>query len=191
MTPKHLAMAHPMRDFVRSSIFTMMQHKEVALNIEKSIYNLTIRKAKERNLVLNWVNPKFKHIYKQNWVKMKTNLSEKNTILRKDIMGGKFGDLKQLAMLSHEKLWPNGVYAVQLRKHKDKQDQKDAANDRLGEDYEGLIECKNCVYQNKSRPDKDKCSTRKTTYYQMQTRSADEPMTTFVTCHECGKRWKF
>jgi transcription elongation factor S-II len=27
--------------------------------------------------------------------------------------------------------------------------------------------------------------------YQMQTRSADEPMTTFVTCLECDKRWKF
>lgn len=27
--------------------------------------------------------------------------------------------------------------------------------------------------------------------YQMQTRSADEPMTTFVTCLECHKRWKF
>jgi DNA-directed RNA polymerase subunit M/transcription elongation factor TFIIS len=28
-------------------------------------------------------------------------------------------------------------------------------------------------------------------YYQMQTRSADEPMTTFVTCLDCDKRWKF
>jgi len=28
-------------------------------------------------------------------------------------------------------------------------------------------------------------------YYQMQTRSADEPMTTFVTCLECDLRWKF
>ena len=28
-------------------------------------------------------------------------------------------------------------------------------------------------------------------YYQMQTRSADEPMTTFVTCLDCGKKWKF
>jgi DNA-directed RNA polymerase subunit M/transcription elongation factor TFIIS len=28
-------------------------------------------------------------------------------------------------------------------------------------------------------------------YYQIQTRSADEPMTTFVTCLECDKRWKF
>ncbi|RKP03674.1 hypothetical protein CXG81DRAFT_9181 [Caulochytrium protostelioides] len=36
-----------------------------------------------------------------------------------------------------------------------------------------------------------KCKQRKTKYYQMQTRSADEPMTTFVTCVNCGNRWKF
>ena len=35
-----------------------------------------------------------------------------------------------------------------------------------------------------------KCQSNKCTYYQMQTRSADEPMTTFVTCIDCGKRWK-
>lgn len=28
-------------------------------------------------------------------------------------------------------------------------------------------------------------------YYQLQTRSADEPMTTFVTCLGCTKKWKF
>lgn len=36
-----------------------------------------------------------------------------------------------------------------------------------------------------------KCGKRKTTYTQLQTRSADEPMTTFVLCLECGNRWKF
>lgn len=36
-----------------------------------------------------------------------------------------------------------------------------------------------------------KCHQRRTKYYQMQTRSADEPMTTYVTCINCGNRWKF
>jgi len=35
-----------------------------------------------------------------------------------------------------------------------------------------------------------KCGKRETGYYQMQTRSADEPMTTFHTCYNCGKRWR-
>ncbi|KAF8321205.1 transcription elongation factor [Clavulina sp. PMI_390] len=36
-----------------------------------------------------------------------------------------------------------------------------------------------------------RCKQRKTRYRQAQTRSADEPMTTFVTCTNCGNRWKF
>ncbi|PWZ01690.1 transcription elongation factor [Testicularia cyperi] len=36
-----------------------------------------------------------------------------------------------------------------------------------------------------------RCKQRKTRYYQMQTRSADEPMTTFVTCTNCNHKWKF
>ncbi|CAK8698638.1 transcription elongation factor A protein 1-like isoform X2 [Clavelina lepadiformis] len=36
-----------------------------------------------------------------------------------------------------------------------------------------------------------KCKGRACTYTQLQTRSSDEPMTTFVFCTECGNRWKF
>jgi len=36
-----------------------------------------------------------------------------------------------------------------------------------------------------------KCKKKNCTYNQLQTRSADEPMTTFVVCNECGNRWKF
>ena len=36
-----------------------------------------------------------------------------------------------------------------------------------------------------------KCKSMKTSYYQLQTRSSDEPMTNFVTCHNCGNRWKY
>jgi transcription elongation factor S-II len=35
-----------------------------------------------------------------------------------------------------------------------------------------------------------RCKSIKTTSTQKQTRSADEPMTVFVLCLNCGKRWK-
>lgn len=52
---------------------------------------------------------------------------------------------------------------------------------------------------NANAPDKDhkgrfccgKCGSWRTDYYQLQTRSADEPMTTFVTCFHCNHRWRF
>ncbi|PSR87412.1 transcription factor S-II, central domain-domain-containing protein [Coniella lustricola] len=36
-----------------------------------------------------------------------------------------------------------------------------------------------------------KCGQKKVSYTQAQTRSADEPMTTFCECLNCGNRWKF
>ena len=35
-----------------------------------------------------------------------------------------------------------------------------------------------------------KCRSNKCSYYQLQTRSADEPMTTYIQCIDCGNRWK-
>jgi transcription elongation factor S-II len=36
-----------------------------------------------------------------------------------------------------------------------------------------------------------KCKGKNCSYSEMQTRSADEPMTTFAYCLDCGNRWKF
>ena len=35
-----------------------------------------------------------------------------------------------------------------------------------------------------------RCHKNKCEYYQSQTRSADEPMNTFITCLNCGNQWK-
>lgn len=56
-----------------------------------------------------------------------------------------------------------------------------------------LFECERAAAP-KASTDQFKCSRcgkKETTYYQLQTRSADEPMTTFVTCVNCNNHWKF
>ena len=180
-----------MRSFVCSKLLTVFDKREVVTNIEKSLYNWSIITAKGRGYVLNWKNPQFRHVYKQKWICMWYNLSHPdNIVIRDDINCGKIGNLKRISWLPPERMWPNGPWSSVMQVVKEKQAAKENA-DKLGADYEGMIECKNCVYQNKSRPDEERVSTKKTTYYQLQTRSADEPMTTFVTCHECGKHWKF
>ncbi|CAN0260896.1 unnamed protein product [Ectocarpus sp. 6 AP-2014] len=56
---------------------------------------------------------------------------------------------------------------------------EDKINKQCGiKETEGMFEC-------------GRCKSTKTTYTQKQTRSADEPMTTFVTCSNCKNRWKF
>lgn len=54
---------------------------------------------------------------------------------------------------------------------------KDEIDDTEQEIQEGIFQCK-------------KCGSKKTTYYSLQTRSSDEPMTNFITCVECKNRWK-
>ncbi|MBA0764494.1 hypothetical protein Gotri_013843, partial [Gossypium trilobum] len=36
-----------------------------------------------------------------------------------------------------------------------------------------------------------RCGKRETSFYQMQTKSADEPRTTYVTCVNCNNHWEF
>jgi transcription elongation factor S-II len=84
---------------------------------------------------------------------------------------------KDIANMNPIELWPTGQWANTEVKLKEKQMLIDKANALANEDYTGLYQC-------------SKCKSMKTTYYQLQTRSADEPMTTFVTCVNCGKRWK-
>uniref|UniRef100_A0A7N0TCD7 Transcription elongation factor n=1 Tax=Kalanchoe fedtschenkoi TaxID=63787 RepID=A0A7N0TCD7_KALFE len=70
-------------------------------------------------------------------------------------------------------------------------DQRKSENEKLKE--KALLECERGGPP-KSTTDQfkcGKCGQRKTTYFQLQTRSADEPMTTFVTCVNCDNRWKF
>ena len=67
------------------------------------------------------------------------------------------------------------------------------------EHWNKLIEKRNTeteiLYSKKTIPISDrfhcyKCKKNECTYYQLQIRSSDEPMTTFITCLNCQNSWK-
>ena len=85
-------------------------------------------------------------------------------------------DPKRLAWYPADILWPNGptAKAIAVNKANDLRMEEIKAEE---DDYEGILQCR-------------KCKSKKTSYYQLQTRSADEPMTIFITCLNCGKHWR-
>ena len=85
-------------------------------------------------------------------------------------------DSKNLARYDPDVLWPGGPWAKMAFEHKKRDLMLEQARTKE-QNYEGQFKC-------------GKCKSTKTTYYQMQTRSADEPMTSFITCTTCGNRWK-
>lgn len=84
----------------------------------------------------------------------------------------------EIVNMTPDQLWPNGPYGKGLESKRVHDAHLEAINAEEKESYIGMFKC-------------GKCKSMKTTYYQMQTRSADEPMTTFVTCTACNNRWRF
>ena len=99
--------------------------------------------------------------------------------------------------LSQPLPYPNGKALpgdalVELSSEELASDERKAANSRIRQT--ALAEAERGQHMKTATTDQfqcGKCRQRKCQYYQMQTRSADEPMTTFVTCVNCGNRWKF
>jgi len=99
----------------------------------------------------------------------------KNPDLRLNVLRGQI-DVRRIATMSSEEMASNEM--KELRQKFTKEAINDAQMSVQGGTHTDLIKC-------------PKCKKANTTYNQVQTRSADEPMTTFCYCNECGKRWKF
>ncbi|XP_077232822.1 transcription elongation factor TFIIS-like [Tasmannia lanceolata] len=96
-------------------------------------------------------------------------------------------DLRRRVLLGHVK--PERL--IDMTPQEMASDQRKRENNQIKE--KALFDCERAGAP-KATTDQFKCGRcgqRKTTYYQLQTRSADEPMTTFVTCVNCNNHWKF
>lgn len=135
--------------------------EEMAVELEEAIF------AEFRNTDMKYKNRVRSRV---------ANLKDpKNPTLRGNFMCGAI-TAQQLA-----KMTPEEMASDEMKKLREKF-VKEAINDAQLATVQGtktdLLKC-------------GKCKKRNCTYNQLQTRSSDEPMTTFVMCNECGHRWKF
>lgn len=112
---------------------------------------------------------------------------KKNESLRLDLINGSL-QADYVAYLSANELATDEIKGVRVAAG------KDAEMARRGDLYE--ITRSEILTANGIDPDAQgdfvcrRCKGSKCTHYSMQTRSSDEPMTVFVCCLNCGKRWR-
>ncbi|XP_067261817.1 transcription elongation factor A protein 3 isoform X15 [Chanodichthys erythropterus] len=105
-----------------------------------------------------------------------SNLKDpKNPNLRKNVLAGAI-ELSRIATMTAEEMASDEL--KQLRNVLTQEAIREHQMAKTGGTTTDLLQC-------------GKCRKKNCTYNQVQTRSADEPMTTFVLCNECGNRWKF
>ena len=148
----------------------LLNNEELGNECEREVY------LHVKNLVqLDFPNIKFKRRYLSYAYNLIENL-DPNSPIRNDYLLPKVlnGEISrnQLVNMNDQELYPE-----KWQKIRDKR-----LNEIKAENEQRLIttdlwEC-------------GKCHKRECTYFQLQTRSSDEPMTTFITCINCGNRWK-
>jgi transcription elongation factor S-II len=159
------------RNNIQQKLNSILCNEVNSKNLEKGIYNYSLKEATNRKIIKKWDNAFFVQIYVDRVRSIYFNLSNNKYLLE----SLEKNDIKahQIAFMTHQELNPEKwVKLIQEKMKRDKYK------------YETNLEAATDTFKCR------KCHSNKCTYYQMQTRSADEPMTTFVTCIECGNRWK-
>ena len=165
------------RQKIANGIFTILKEIDssndrlsiLAQNIERAVYNGSLKIASDKRVVRKWDNRPFVHLYIDRLRSICANIKT-GTLGRRLI--NKEVNARQLATMTHQEMGP----------------------DRWKELIQKKIERDEEKYAPKTDGNTDdftcRCGSTKCHAYQLQTRSADEPMTTFVSCLSCGKRWK-
>ena len=166
-----------MRDKVVENFTEILEDNSLSKRLEIAILHVVCEQAISENIDVDWNNRVFWNMYKSKSISFyeyccrSTNSDDGKWMLK----------LKQGEITAREFAEMNAV---------------DLCPSRWKDAVERIIESDKKLYsKNESASIFMWCSAckkkTKCDYYQMQTRSADEPMTTFVTCLECDRKWKF
>ena len=155
---------------LNNELFGKETNSSTSINLEKGIYNASLKESTNLKVIKKWSNMYFVQIYiaklKTVYINIK-NEGLKNKILSKEVKA------QDVAYLTHIEMKPE--HWVDLIETKRKRDESK---------FSGNITATTDNFTCR------KCKSQKCSYYQLQTRSADEPMTTYVDCLNCGNRWK-
>lgn len=146
------------------------------LGLERCIYNATINTANYMHIGKAWTHHPFIELYKMIAKHITANFHPssyvQNTELFTKYKAGEvtFKDISEMDTYQmFEERWKDSFLQQEVREKRQLEGNRSMATDRFL-----------CM----------KCLKRECTYYEMQTRSADEPMTIFITCMYCGKHWR-
>lgn len=156
-------MIHSANVFVENPLRKLVTERFGSEAIENAILNRCIRDAQKWFIDIDWDTPAFLEMYRSRAMALYECRKLLETMDPEEFANANEVDRRP-------ERWTDLLKSVAER-DKARYSRKATANIEM---Y-----CSGCKK-------KSKCD-----YYQMQTRSADEPMTTFVTCLECDKRWKF
>lgn len=144
--------------------------------LERGIFRATHEACGKIYISRNWKCAMFCNSYQQHFRIIISNTHPaspiKNTRLLSRVLDGEF-KLDAIPFMSPYELFPEKWFALK---------------DKLLQREQKILE------GNKSRATDQfkcrRCNKKECTYYELQTRSADEPMTIFITCLNCGKEWR-
>lgn len=158
------------REHISDNLFEIIKNRSIVSNLEKGVYNYSLDSATKKKIVKKWENQYFVQIYLDRIKTIFINLTNK-TLLDKIVE--KKIKAHELAFMTHQEMneerWKKLIELKQIKEENKYTPKIEASTDNF-----------TCF----------KCKSKECTHYQLQTRSADEPMTTFVTCIRCSNRWK-
>jgi transcription elongation factor S-II len=158
------------RDGVRKGLCKLLGNNNHAVNMEKGVFNTALLEAEEKNVVKKWENPHFVSIYTDRLRSVWINIQRPEVL---ELVTSMKVKPHVIANMTHQELLPKRWEEL-IQKKKDRDEER----------YAPKLEANTDSYTCR------KCKSKECSYYQLQTRSADEPMTTYVTCISCGCRWK-
>ena len=167
------------REKITKNFDEILGDKELARQLEESLLHVVSDQAIKENMDINWSNRVFWNMYCSRAISLYENLRGMESYVQNNenwLERLKRGDVpvRAFAEMSSVDLCPVRWKAA-IEKFIESEKKLYSKN----ESASIFMWCSACKK-------KTKCD-----YYQMQTRSADEPMTTFVNCLECDKKWKF